>query len=62
MKYHTTEIAERLAIAVVWDIPVACSRSSTDFMISSTLMYAPYDRLLPDHGAYRERLAGKAER
>ena len=59
---HDPDVKALLRIAVVWNIPVACNRSSADFMISSTLMYAPYDRLLPDHGAYRERLAGKAER
>lgn len=44
-----------LRIAVVWNIPVACNRSSADFMISSTLMSDVYQRLVPDYSKYRER-------
>jgi methylglyoxal synthase len=42
-------------MAVVWNIPIACNRASADFMISSPLMDAPYDRLVPDYDVYRER-------
>jgi methylglyoxal synthase len=39
----------------VWNIPVACNRSSADFMISSPLMAEPYERLVPDYATYLER-------
>jgi len=45
---------------VVWNIPVACNRSTADFMISSPLMHDAYDRVLPDYDEYRERLKKSA--
>ena len=40
---------------MVWNIPVACNRSSADFMISSPLMDRVYTRLLPDYAEHAER-------
>ena len=53
---HDPDVKALLRIAVVWNIPVACNRATADFMISSTLMHDPYDRLLQDYEAYRQRL------
>jgi methylglyoxal synthase len=63
---HDPDIKALLRIAVVWNIPVACNRSSADFMISSPLMAGVYQRLVPDYSSYRARLTtaaatGKAE-
>jgi methylglyoxal synthase len=44
---------------VVWNIPVACNRSTADFMVSSTLMDKEYDRILPDYENYRQRRMGE---
>ena len=54
---HDPDIKALLRIAVVWNIPVACNRSSADFMISPPLMAGVYQRLVPDYTAYRARLA-----
>jgi methylglyoxal synthase len=53
---HDPDVKALLRIAVVWNVPVACNRASADFMISSPLMALPYERLLPDYDAYRDRL------
>jgi methylglyoxal synthase len=40
---------------MVWNIPVACNRSSADFMISSPLMDGEYVRSVPDYQTYIDR-------
>ncbi|MCE1253602.1 MAG: methylglyoxal synthase [Anaerolineae bacterium] len=52
---HDPDIKALLRMAVVWNIPMACNRSSADFMISSPLMDGEYDRLVPDYDGYRSR-------
>ncbi len=54
------DVKALLRIAVVWNIPVACNRASADFMISSSLMSAEYQRILPDYQSYRDRLQKQA--
>ena len=52
---HDPDVKALLRMAVVWNIPIACNRSTADFMISSPLMDEEYDRLVPDYDAYRTR-------
>ncbi|OGP81885.1 MAG: methylglyoxal synthase [Deltaproteobacteria bacterium RBG_16_54_11] len=52
---HDPDVKALLRMAVVWNIPLACNRTSADFMISSPLMDEDYDRLVPDYDAYRAR-------
>jgi methylglyoxal synthase len=52
---HDPDVKALLRMAVVWNIPIACNRSSADFMISSPLMDGDYDRLVPDYDLYKTR-------
>jgi methylglyoxal synthase len=52
---HDPDVKALLRVAVVWNIPVACNRASADFMISSSLMSAEYDRLVPDYSGHLNR-------
>jgi methylglyoxal synthase len=52
---HDPDVKALLRMAVVWNIPIACNRASADFMISSPLMDAEYDRLVTDYSEYRGR-------
>ncbi len=52
---HDPDVRALLRMAAVWNIPIACNRSSADFMISSPLMDSEYDRLVPDYEDYRTR-------
>jgi methylglyoxal synthase len=46
---HDVDVKALLRISVVYNIPLACNRSSADFMISSSLMDQEYDRILIDY-------------
>lgn len=52
---HDVDVKALLRIAVLYNVPIACNRSTADFMISSPLMDGPYTRLLEDHSAYSRR-------
>ena len=55
MMPHDPDVKALLRMAVVWNIPIACNRSSADFLISSNLMDLPYERMVPDYDLYRQR-------
>ncbi|HTX88702.1 MAG TPA: methylglyoxal synthase [Bacteroidales bacterium] len=53
---HDVDVKALLRISVVYNIPVACNRSTADFLISSTLMNEPYEPILRDYSDYLNRI------
>jgi methylglyoxal synthase len=52
---HDVDVKALLRIAVVYNIPIACNRSTADFMISSPLMNEEYHPVIRDYTAYVDR-------
>ncbi|MEX2233064.1 MAG: methylglyoxal synthase [Cyclobacteriaceae bacterium] len=45
---HDQDIKALLRIAVLWNIPVACNRTTADYIFSSPLFFGDYERRMPD--------------
>lgn len=56
---HDPDVRALLRMAAVWNIPVATTLASADFMISSPLMETAYSRRLTDFEEYKQRMKGK---
>ena len=52
---HDVDVKALLRIAVVYNIPIACNRSTADYLISSPLVADKYERILKDYSEYLER-------
>jgi methylglyoxal synthase len=52
---HDVDVKALLRIAVLYNIPIACNRSSADFMISSPLMNETYKPVVKDYSEYINR-------
>lgn len=55
---HDVDVKALLRIAVLYDVPMACNRSSADFLISSPLMGREYHPTPLDLSAYVNRKIG----
>ncbi len=54
---HDPDIKALLRVAAVWNIPIACSVSSANFLVSSPLLESEFERDIPDYDKYlQERL------
>lgn len=52
---HDPDIKALLRVAVTWNIPIACDRSTADFIFTSPLMHEEYETILPDYSSYLKR-------
>lgn len=52
---HDVDVKALLRIAVLYNVPTACNRSTADFMISSALLDTEYTPILKDYSKYIER-------
>ena len=52
---HDVDVKALLRIAVLYNIPIACNRSTADFMISSPLMEQEYVPIMKDYKEYLQR-------
>lgn len=54
---HDPDIKALLRVAAVWNIPIACSVASANFLVSSPLFEESFERQIPDYEQYlKERL------
>jgi methylglyoxal synthase len=53
---HDPDVKALLRMAVVWNIPLACNRSSADYLVTSPLMESAYERTMPSFESYLGRL------
>ena len=52
---HDPDVKALLRLAVVWNIPVACDRATSDFLLTSPLMHEEYEIAFPDISEYLKR-------
>lgn len=52
---HDVDVKALLRIAVLYNVPTACNRSTADFMISSNLFTTEYSPILVDYSSYIRR-------
>lgn len=52
---HDPDIKALLRLGAVWNIPIACDRSTADFILTSPLMSESYEIQLPDYKNYLKR-------
>ena len=52
---HDTDVKALIRLCAVWNVPIACNKSTADFLISSPLMHNDYQLQIPDYTSYIDR-------
>lgn len=52
---HDSDIKALLRLAVAWNLPMACDRTTADFIMTSRFMSEEYEYELPDYTQYLNR-------
>ncbi len=52
---HDSDVKALLRLAVAWNLPMACDRTTADFLVTSPFMQVDYEYKRPDYGAYFNR-------
>jgi len=52
---HDSDVKALLRLCVAWNIPMACDRSTADFLLTSPFMHEAYNAIIPDYGQYLSR-------
>lgn len=52
---HDSDIKALLRLAVAWNLPMACDRTTADFLMTSKFMQEEYTYSLPDYTQYLNR-------
>ena len=52
---HDSDVKALLRLCVAWNIPMACDRSTADFIMTSPLIHQEYESITPDYSKYLHR-------
>ena len=52
---HDSDVKALLRLAVAWNLPMACDRTTADFLMTSRFMQEAYEYKLPDYTGYLKR-------
>jgi methylglyoxal synthase len=52
---HDPDIKALLRLAVLWNIPMACNRTTADYIFTSPLLHGDYERKIPDFSEHLNR-------
>jgi methylglyoxal synthase len=52
---HDSDVKALLRLVVTWNLPMACDRTTADFLITSKFMQEVYEYILPDYTHYLSR-------